>query len=206
MVIFERATDQLAHLGDGLDAREAGSNHHEAQQLLLDRGIFRHVRRLQTADHVGAQAVRVGEVLHGQRVLGQSGEALQIDAGAERDDELVVIEIHRDAARALHDDHLLLVEVDAHDFGLTHLQPVQQLAERHHRVGGMDRGGGDLGQKRLKDEIVVGVDEFDLELAAATEPLERLGREYAPEAAADHQHFLFSHGLIVHEHAQPHSC
>ena len=115
---------------------------------------------------MGAQAVRVGEVLHGERVLGQSREAVQVDAGAERDDELVVMEIDRHAPRALHDDDLLLVEVDAHDLGLPHLQPVQQLAERHDRVGGMDRGGRDLRQERLEDEIVVGVDELDLELAA----------------------------------------
>src|SRR5689334_18126154 len=57
----------------------------------------------------------------------------------------------------------------------------------------MDRGGGDLRQERLEDEIVVGVD--DLELAAPL-LLERLGREYAAEAAADHQHLLLSHGHL----------
>src|SRR5690242_1295786 len=59
----------------------------------------------------------------------------------------------------------------------------------------MDRGGGDLRQERLEDEIVVGVDELDLELAAPL-LLERLGREYAAEAAADHQHLLLSHGHL----------
>ena len=53
--------------------------------------------------------------------------------------------------------------------------------------------GGDLGQQRLEDEIVVGVDELDLELAAAL-PLERLGGEHAAEAAADHENLLLFHG------------
>ena len=98
---------------------------------------------------------------------GRPGKRFKIDAGAERDDELVIVEIDGDAARALDDDHLLLLEVDAHDLGLTHLEPAQQLAQRHDRIGGMDAGRGDLGQQRLEDEIVVGVDELDLELAAA---------------------------------------
>ena len=57
------------------------------------------------------------------RVLWQSREAVEIDAGAQRDDELVVMEIDWHAPRALHDDDLLLGEVDAHDLGLPHLQP-----------------------------------------------------------------------------------
>ena len=139
VVIFQRAADQLAHLGDGLDAREAGSHRHEGEELPLHLRVVGHVGRFEAADDVGAQAVRVGQVLHGERVLGQSREAVEVDAGAERDDELVVMEIDRHAPRALHDDHLLLGEVDAHDLGLADLEPVQQLAERHDRVGGMDR-------------------------------------------------------------------
>ena len=86
-----------------------------------------------------------------------------------------------------------MVEIDAHDLGLPHLQPAQQLAQGHDRVGGMDAGGGDLGQERLEDEIVVGVDELDLELAARrrSSALARTRRQ----AAADHQDLLLLHGL-----------
>ena len=52
---------------------------------------------------------------------GSPGKRVEVDARAERDDELVVMEDRPGCAGALHDDHLLLVEVDAHDFGLTYL-------------------------------------------------------------------------------------
>ncbi len=52
--------------------------------------------------------VRVGEVLHGERMLGQSGEAVEVDAGAERDDQLVIRKVDRNAPRALHHDDGLL--------------------------------------------------------------------------------------------------
>ena len=51
----------------------------------------------------------------------------------------------------------------------------------------------DLGKERLEDEIVIGVDELDLDLAGAL-PRERLSSEHAAEAAADHEDFLLIHG------------
>ena len=104
-----------------------------------------------------------------------------------------IMKVDRDQARPLHDDHLLLLEVDAHDLGLAHLEAAQQLAQGHDSVGRMDARRGDLRQQRLEDEVVIGVNELDIELAAAL-PLERLGREHAAEAAADHEDFLSLHG------------
>jgi hypothetical protein len=128
-------------------------------------------------------------------MLGQAGEALQVHSGAERNDKLVVVQVDRDALRALDDDDLLLGKVDAHDFSLAHLNPPQQLTQRHNGVGGMDGRCGHLGEQRLEHEIVVGVDELDVELAAA-EPCECLGSEHAAEAAADHQHLFLRHKLV----------
>ncbi len=144
---------------------------------------------------MGAQPVRVGQILDGERMLRQAGEALEIDPGAERDHQLVIGEVDGNAPRALDDDDALLGEVDAHDLGLPHLEAAKQLAQRHDRVGGMDAGRGDLGQQRLKHEIIIGVDQLDIELAPAL-PLERLGREHAAKAAADHQDLFLRHGLF----------
>ena len=117
------------------------------------------------------------------------GNALEIDAGAEREHQLVIFELDGGEPRALHDDRGLLLEVDAHDLRLAHLNLAQELAQRHHRVGGVDADGGDLGQQGLEDEIVVVVDELDVELAAA-ELLQRLRGEHAAEAAAKHEDLL----------------
>ena len=57
----------------------------------------------------------------------------------------------------------------------------------------MDAGGRDLGQQWLEDEIIIGVNELDIELAAAV-LLQSLRGEHAAEAAAEHQHLLFLHG------------
>ena len=43
--------------------------------------------------------------------------------------ELVIGKIDRDAPEALDHDHRLLVEVDAHDVGLAHLDAAEQLAD-----------------------------------------------------------------------------
>ncbi len=101
-VVFQGAAHQLAHLRNGLDTGKAGADHNEGEELALDFGIGRHIGRLQAADDVGTQAMGVRQVLHGERVLGQPGEALQIDAGAERDHQLVIGEIDRNTPRTLH--------------------------------------------------------------------------------------------------------
>ncbi len=185
-IIFQRAADQLVDLGHGLHAREARAHDDEGEELLLDLGLARHIRHFQAADDVGAQAVRVGEILHGERVLGQAGEALQVHAHAERDHELVVVQLDRQAAEALHHDHDLAGEVDAHDLGLADLHAAEQEPQRRDRVGGMDGGGRDLGQERLEHEIIVVVDELDVEPAAAL-ARELLGGKDAAEAAAENE-------------------
>ena len=140
------------------------------------------------------QAVRVREILHGERMLWQAGEAVEVNAGTERDDQLIIAKVDRAALGALHNGDLLLGEVDAHHLGLAYLNAAKQLTQGHDGVGGMDAGGRDLGQERLENEIIVRVDQLDIELATAL-PLKRLGRENAAEAAADHQDFLLFHGL-----------
>jgi hypothetical protein len=128
-------------------------------------------------------------------MLGQAGEAVEVYAGAERDHQLVIGKVDRNTPRALDHGHRLLGEVDSHDFGLPHLEVAEQLAQRNDRVGGMDARGGDLWQQRLEDKIVIAVDELDFELASA-KPLERLGREHAAKAAADHEDLSLLHGLF----------
>ena len=186
--------DQIVDLGDGLNAGKPGADHNEGEQLALEIRLRGHVGHFQAADDVGAQAVRIGEVLHGERVLGQTGEAIEVDAHAERNDELVIGKVDGDAAEALHDGHGLLGEVDAHDVGLADLNAAQQEPQRRHRVGGVNRGCGDFGQQRLEDEVVVVVDQFDVELVAAA-PRKLLGGEYAAKSTADDENLLLFHEL-----------
>ena len=101
------------------------------------------------------------------------------------------MQVHGDEPCALHDDDLALVEVDAHDLGLAHLDAAEQLPKRHDRVGRMDAGRRDLGQQRLEHEIIVGIDQLDVELAAAV-LFQRLRGEDPAEAAAEHQHLLLA--------------
>ena len=137
--------------------------------------------------------MRVGEVLHGERVLGQAGEAVEIDAHAERDDQLVIGEVDRNPAEALHHGHRLLGEIDAHHVGLADLGAAQEQAQRRHRVGGVDGGGGDLGQQRLKHEVVVVVDQLDVE-PVGTAARQLLGGKNAAETAAENENLLLFHG------------
>ena len=90
---------------------------------------------------------------------------------------------------------LLLGKVDPHNFRLPHLNLAQQLTKRHDCICGMDGRCGYFGEQGLEDEVVVGVDQLDVELAAP-KPSERLGREHAAEAAADYQHLLLNYLLI----------
>ncbi len=193
-IIFQCAVDQLVHLGHGLHAGEAGADHDEGEKLLLQLGVPRHIGHFQARDDMRAQAMRVAEVLHGERVLGQAWKTRQVDAHAERDDQLIIGKIDGNAPEALDHRHGLFVEVDAHDLGLAHLGMAEQKPQRHHRIGGMDGGGSDLGQERLEHEIIVVVDQLDVERLAA-EPLELLGREHAAKAAADHQDLFLLHAL-----------
>ena len=106
--------------------------------------------------------------------------------------ELIVGEIDRQAPEALHDGDHLLVEIDAHDLGLAHLDAAKQEAQGHDRVGGVDGRGRDLGQQRLEHEIIVVVDQLDVELVAAL-ALELLGGEHAAKAAAENEDLFLVH-------------
>ncbi len=107
---------------------------------------------------------------------GRPGKRLRSTLVPKRDHQLVVIEVDWDAPRALHDDDLL---------GLSKSMPMTSAwrtwtrrsswRKRHDRVGGMDARRRDLGQQRLEHEIIVGVDQLDVDLAAA-QFLQRLGR------------------------------
>jgi len=105
---------------------------------------------------MSAQTVRVGQILHGKRVFWQAREALQVHSSAERDNQLVVMQVDRNALHALDDDHLLLGKVDPHNFRLPHLNLAQQLTKRHDCICGMDGRCGYFGEQGLEDEVVVG--------------------------------------------------
>ena len=87
------------------------------------------------------------------------------------------------ALHALEDGDFLALEVDIVDFRLAHEHVLEQQAQRRRRVRGGHLAGGDLGQQRLEDEIVLGVDQLDL--GAVAEPAAQVARgEHAGEAAA----------------------
>ena len=51
-IVSQRATDELAGLGHGLDAGKAGSDHDKGEERLLDVGIVGHVGGLKAPDHM----------------------------------------------------------------------------------------------------------------------------------------------------------
>ena len=89
----QRAGHELLELGDRLDAREPGAGEHERQPA---RGALgRGVGELDLAQHLVAQADRVGEVLEAERVLAQPRHGRHARDRAERDDEVVVLDRER---------------------------------------------------------------------------------------------------------------
>src|SRR6516165_62901 len=71
-IIFESMSYEFPHLGHGLNPGEPRTHHHESEQLLLHVRFGGYVGGFEAPNDVRAQPVRVGEVLHSERMFAQS--------------------------------------------------------------------------------------------------------------------------------------
>ena len=200
LVVLERAFDELGHLADRLDPGEAGADHGEGERLLLDLGQLGDLGVLQLLDHVRTQQPGVLQRLQRHRMLGQASDHRQVARLAEREHQVVVRHHCGSALHTLEQRDFALFEVHAVHHRLAHEHVLQQEAQRCGRVGRGHLAGRDLGQQRLKHEVVFRVDQLDLGVVA--QPASQVARgEHAGEAAAqDHDTWDHDTGFIGHEH------
>jgi hypothetical protein len=128
------------------------------------------------------EAHRVGERVHGKRVLLCALDTEEVDPGAQPQDEIVIRE-----GSHLCELHLAPGEIDAGDRGLVDGDVrlfVEQVAQRMAARCGFQQVGGHLVQERLEGVVVVLVDHRDIDLGL----LELPGHTHAAEATAKDEH------------------
>ena len=174
-----------------LDARESAAGNHEGQQLAhqlraiaLDGGL------LEGADDMtAAQRERVGQVLEGAGVLGETAHPAEIGHRAQGEHQVVERDLVRMGMKPRAGDHHLAREIDAEGLAHVNLGARQQPPHRAHRIDDADRPGNDLRQHGLKDEVVVLGHQDALEVGAMAQvALQTLRRVDAAEATADDHH------------------
>jgi hypothetical protein len=151
----QRPGRQLMQLGHGLDAGEPGAADHERQAAR--RVLGGRVGEVDLAQDVVAQADRVGQVLEGERVLGEPVDGRHPRDGAERDHEVRVGDGEAPGVGVDRDDAPLVVERDR--------RAEQQVgvgahrAQRHGDVARLDAPAGRLRQQRRVEHEVRRVDD-----------------------------------------------
>ncbi len=109
--------------------------------------------------------------LEPDRVVGDAGDREGARDGTGGDDDLVVLVLVR-LARDRRDRGDLVRVVDARDLRGDDVRALEVTTERDHRVTGLDRAGGDLGEERLVRHVRQRVDDRDLGFALAEVLLE----------------------------------
>jgi hypothetical protein len=176
-VVAEGVADEVGELGEGLDAGVAGSDEDEREMGPHARWVALGRCGLQLTEDVVAEVDRVREALESERVLWESRNRQHARHGAERHDEVVVLELGR---RALDDDadapRLL---VDGRRVPQQQLRVRAHDAERDDDVARLEGAGGRLGQHRRVEHEVLGTDNRRARLA------EQAGDVAPGEAAAE---------------------
>ena len=176
----------LRQFAGRLDPGEAAAGDHEGQQRLLLGRVLLDVGKLETAEDMVSEPVRVAEVLQRQRVFADARHGGEVADLAEPEDELVIGNFGQGAALALRDQDDLPPRVDAVDLAPAEVRLGDDVADRVDDVGRADAPGRHFGQERLEDEIVLLREELDMHvLARAEHPGQMLGGVDAGKAAAE---------------------
>ncbi len=120
---------------------------------------------------------------------GKAGDARKVDGLAEREHQVVVVDLGVAPLQALEDGDDPSLEVDGVDLRLAHPHARQEAPERRHGVAHRDAARRYLGQQRLEREVVHLVDQLDVG-DAPDAPAQLPGREHAGETAAEHEDSL----------------
>jgi hypothetical protein len=176
-VVAQRVADEVGELGQRLDARVARSDEDEGQLPQPVRVVRSGVCRLQPLEHVVAQVDRVGKGLEADAVLGQAGDRQRARDRAERDHEVLVVEVEQALARL--DLHPFAVEVEPRRPSEDELGMRAHHPQRHDHVAGLERARRRLRQHRREQHRVLGADDGCPALA------ELPGHVAAREAATD---------------------
>ena len=181
VVALERVARQLGDRARQLDAGGAAADDDEGQLRALQRGVVLLLRALEGDEDPVADVERVAQALQPRcaRSPLRVTEVERLHAGGHNQ------EVVRQLVAARQPHHLR-VRIDRVGLGHQHLGvlvPAQERAKRIADVGGLELGRGRLIEQRLKDVVVLPVDERDLNRRV---PQRAHGREPAEATAEDH--------------------
>ena len=185
---LDRLRGEVLQLGEPLDARVAGADEHEAEVLgRAARGSSRDSAMSRQLRTWLRSAVASESDFKPDRVLGQTGDRQRPRDRAERDDQLVVVELELLAVDAARTPSVACGGVGAGDAPDHELGPAQLRAQRDDHVARVERRpGGARQQRRVEHEVGV-VDERHARALRRQQALERpRGVEAAEATAGDH--------------------
>ena len=183
---LRRRADEIVQLGDGLDAREAAARHDECEQRAARFGRRLGVGLLERLDRAITQRERVAQILEREGVLGEPGLAGEARHVAERDHQVVVVELELARAEARRGDNPPALQVDPLHRPRVEVRAGAQAPDRRDRIQKTDAAGDHLREHRLERQIVLLADQRDLGLSPVPQKLlERDGGVDPAKAAAD---------------------
>jgi hypothetical protein len=179
----QRPPHELGHRPRHLDTRGAGPHEHERQQIVVTLRVFLRFRLLERLQDSVSDRDRIGEALEPGREWLEFVVSEVAVAGTRRENQIVVFDSDVGTVHGV-DEHASPIGIHAGHFAEDHrrvgLLP-QNSANRRCDLSRAQNGCRDLVQQRLKQMVILPVDEDDLGVGLA----ERFPSGQPAEATAD---------------------
>ena len=180
LVVLDHLADEVVELGGDLDAGEPAARHHEGHQATARVPIGLHGRFFEQVQDVVAEVQRVADRLERHSVLRPPGHPAEGGDVAEREHEMVERQDDGAQTRAGRQGHRPPVEVDARDLARVQRRSRAQPAQWRDRIDDADARRHNLGDERLKDEVVLAAGQRHLDVRPPAQPALEVHRRVRP--------------------------
>src|SRR5438445_6108300 len=157
------SADEIVQFGHHLNAREAAASNDKGQEGAKPLRVGLDVRRLQGVDDTVAQGERVPQVLQRKRMLCDPGQVSEARHVAQRDDEVVVLDLTRPRTDTGGSEDAPALDVDLFDLASVKIRVWAQTSNRGDGVHEADAARNYFREHRLKDHVVLSVDQRELD-------------------------------------------
>jgi hypothetical protein len=124
-----RLTDEIVDGARCFHASKATASNDERQQLTTSESVRLQRRRFQQCDHRVVEQGGVAQVLHGCRPVADPGHLEEVRLRAEREEQMVELELTPDIANSCHARNLSGAQVDCVHLGLDDLDVTENAPE-----------------------------------------------------------------------------
>jgi len=190
------AADEFVDFTGNFNSAETGADNNEIQIVAAAIGIRGSFGFLHLKDDMLAEINGVAHDFESKSVFGHAGNDAEVAVGTAGDDDVIEVESSEGTIFVLV-RNFTGVKIDSlYALGAA-VYAGEHLAERGGGSVGVDRGAGDIGEKRMKDHVIFAIEEQNFAVGLAEFGAERFCKLYGGESSADDDYSYWLHVLLL---------